>query len=206
MAWDNHYVSQAKAMFYVLRKPDAPWGDYGDILMHGMSAHLPRSDNRIQLERTGPFVPPITFPGIGDIVVTDEVRSSLESQAFKGVTFRPVVKARIVRLDWHLWEKAAEEPEAYPESGEPEDYILQMEHSTEVSRAIGLLWEVVPTGVPDLQLNGGYLVLERHPGADLCANAPFPGYLFASPRLKDWFAENLGDWVRFEQARLRGAG
>src|SRR5262245_12479002 len=192
-------------MFYILRKPEAPWGDYGDILVHGMSLHLPRLEGRIQLERTGLFVPPITFPG-GDIVVRDQVRNSLEAQAFKGMTFRPVVMARIVRLDWHLWDKTADEPEAYPSTGEPEDYILRRRHSTELSQAIGRLWEVVPTGVPDLQFDGGYLALEKHPGSDLCANASFPGYLYVSLRLRDWLADNLGDWVRFEQAKVRRSG
>ncbi len=136
------------------------------------------------------------------MVVREAVRCEMEAQGFNGMTFRPVVMARIVRLEWHLWDKSAEEPEAYPESGEPEDYILQLEHSSEVSRAMGQLWEVVPTGVPGLQLRGGALAIARHPGADLCANAPSRGYLFASQVLKDWLAKNLGGWVRFEQATL----
>jgi hypothetical protein len=196
---------QAKSMFYVLRSPDAPWGDYGDILTHGMSAHLSRAGGRIQLERTGPFMPPITFPGIGDVVVTDQVRKLVEAQRFTGVSFRPVVKARIVRVDWHLWDRTAEEPETYPSSGEPEDYILRGRHSAEASRAIGRLWEMVGMGVPGLQLKEGYLDPDKHPGADLCADAPSPGYLFASQRLRDWLAEDLGEWVRFEPAKVREA-
>ena len=39
------------------------WGDYGSILIKGMSRHLPRRDNLIQVERTGPFIPSITLPG-----------------------------------------------------------------------------------------------------------------------------------------------
>ena len=48
------------------------WGDYGSMLIGGMSGHLPRRDGLIQLERTGPFVPPMTFPGIGVVVVNDQ--------------------------------------------------------------------------------------------------------------------------------------
>jgi hypothetical protein len=60
--------SPRNGQIYILREAGAPWGDYGNILVHGMSAHAGRSmDGRIRLERTGPFVPPITFPGIGDI-------------------------------------------------------------------------------------------------------------------------------------------
>ena len=36
---------------------------YGNVLINGISWNQPRdSKGRIQLERTGPFVPPITFP------------------------------------------------------------------------------------------------------------------------------------------------
>src|SRR5439155_24383330 len=83
----------------------APWEDYGQILTHGMSAHLGRdARGTIQLERTGPFVPPISFPGIGDVLVTDAVKKQLEASGLSGFSFRAVRLARIVRLDWHLWD------------------------------------------------------------------------------------------------------
>src|SRR5262249_4504338 len=56
---------------YLMSPPESPWGDYCEILVQGMSTHLPRKNGLIQLERTGPFVPPISFPGIADVVVTD---------------------------------------------------------------------------------------------------------------------------------------
>ena len=31
------------------------WGDYGKILMNGMSRSIPRKNNLIQLERSGPI-------------------------------------------------------------------------------------------------------------------------------------------------------
>jgi len=80
-----------------------PWGDYGSILASGMSAHLPRKDGLMQLERTGPFIPPISLPGIGDIIVTDAFRAELESSGLSGFTFAPVMKARIVELNWEAW-------------------------------------------------------------------------------------------------------
>jgi hypothetical protein len=46
--------------FFRLEAPEAPWGDYGSILQHGMTAHLGRNPEGLaQLERTGPFIPPI---------------------------------------------------------------------------------------------------------------------------------------------------
>jgi hypothetical protein len=74
----------------ILERPESPWGDYGDILRHGMTSHLgPASDGLAQLERTGPFVPLISFPGF-DIVVTDGFRTKLAESGFK----RPRVSSR----------------------------------------------------------------------------------------------------------------
>ena len=56
--------------YFAPRAARAPWGDYGLILIHGMSCHLPRENGLIQLERTGPFIPPMTIPGTGDVVLT----------------------------------------------------------------------------------------------------------------------------------------
>ena len=81
-----------------------PWGDYGAILVHGMSRHLPRLDGLIRLERTGPFIPPITLPGIGDVVVTHKFRAAIERTGLAGLSFAPVIKTRIVEFRWELWD------------------------------------------------------------------------------------------------------
>jgi hypothetical protein len=56
---------------FCLRMPQQKtnWGDYGDMLRHGMTNHLDRSGESLQLERTGPFVPPVTFPGASGFLV-----------------------------------------------------------------------------------------------------------------------------------------
>jgi hypothetical protein len=92
------------AKFYILGKQGNSWGDYHQILMHGMSCHLDRAGDLIQLERTGPFVPPISQPGIGDIVVTDAFRKKLEASGLLGLRFQPVIKKLIVHSDWHTWD------------------------------------------------------------------------------------------------------
>jgi hypothetical protein len=56
--------------------PLTPWGDYGNILQHGMTAHLGRVGGLLSLERTGPYMPPITFPGAGDVVLTVGAKAS----------------------------------------------------------------------------------------------------------------------------------
>lgn len=110
-----------------------------------MSAHLGRNaDGRIQLERTGPFIPPITLPGVGDVVVTSPARSDLERWCVGDLQFAPVHKARIVRLDWTSWSQTAAEPLAYPESGEPENYVLGRSHEDACASELGELFELVP--------------------------------------------------------------
>lgn len=97
------------------------WGDYGVILQHGMSTHLPREGGFLCLERTGPFIPPITLPGIGDIVVTSAVRESLDASGLSGFEFRRVHKTLTVELHWEDWDFNADEPQQFPGTGEPED-------------------------------------------------------------------------------------
>jgi hypothetical protein len=116
----------AEEFFTIRARSIAPsdWGDYGDILQHGMTAHLERVGGRLALERTGPYIPPITLPGIGDIVVTSNARALLESSGLSGLSFLCVEKVLIVELHWEAWDLSAAEPAQFPESGEPEDYIL----------------------------------------------------------------------------------
>jgi hypothetical protein len=120
----------------------ADWGDYGDILQHGMSSHRRRVNGRLSLERTGPQIPPITLPGIGDIIAAAEARNQLEATDLTGFTFVPVEKALIVELHWETWNLSSAEPPELPESGEPEDYILGGTHSQTASEALGELWEI----------------------------------------------------------------
>src|ERR1700683_4608615 len=128
---------------WLLKPSPSPWGDYGRILFHGMSRHLRRSGGRIQLERTGPFVPPMTFPAKGDIVVTDTIRAEIDAQSFVGVSFEPVDLARIVRLDWQRWDRGAAFPPVRPRGGEPEAYVLGGVDDRRLATQVGALWKLV---------------------------------------------------------------
>src|SRR6187551_3281838 len=94
---------------WVVTKGDAPWGDYGSILTHGISAHRPRVGGRIQLERTGPFIPHLSLPGIGDVVITALMRANIERSGMSGAVFREVDNVHIAHLDWRIWNLSAEE-------------------------------------------------------------------------------------------------
>ncbi|HEY6944729.1 MAG TPA: hypothetical protein VI431_06290 [Candidatus Acidoferrum sp.] len=182
----------------------ADWGDYGDILQHGMTAHLPRADGLLQLERTGPYVPPITLPGIGDVVLTSPARQLLESSELKDFSFRPVRKVLTVELHWEKWDWNADEPEHYPDSGEPEDYILGQPDSPSASAVLGDLWELVVSATamilrPKPNVGSDLLLdLRTWNGADLFRSNGFSSVLF-SERARDWFTEHWGEYVEFDE-------
>jgi hypothetical protein len=184
---------------YRLKAVDTPWGDYGNILAHGMSGHLGRKNEIIQLERTGPHIAPITFPGAGDVVVTNAFRVALEKSALAGFTFKPVIKSHIVEIDWESWDPTTKEPVKYPDGGEPESYILGQPHSATASDALGDLWELCLEDGMDVARDGwkfvGFLP-ETWNGLDLF-RARTTGHSFASQKARNWFEQNFGDYVEF---------
>jgi hypothetical protein len=202
--------------FYILRNRSMPWGDYGDILLSGMTGHLDRENGLLQLERTGPFVPPITITGFDangyeHIVVTDAFKSSLETASLSGLRFLPVVKRRIVRLDWQTWDQTAEKPGEYPQSYEPEDYILLRRHDQEIADQMGRLWEVCleeHARTERRQTGQGpwgediYLLRASWDGTDWFRAAGV-GYTYVSETARLWLEHTLGQWVMLEAARVR---
>jgi hypothetical protein len=184
----------------------SPWGDYGSILVRGMTAHLPRKDGLLQLERTGPLVPAITFPG-RSVVATDEGRMWLEENAPE-VKFRPVLKARIVKFDWSTWDWDDPEPEEYPKGGEPENYILSRRHSGKLAEQIGDCWEcIVPEGgqllaVRDDGASVGYrLVLDRSTwNKTPLFRANGTNRIFCTERLSAIVSQAFGKWIELQPA------
>lgn len=193
------------AKFYTLDGPKSPWGDYSQILIAGMSAHLGREKGLIQLERTGPYVPPISFPGVNDIVVTDAFRKKLEGSGLTGIRFQPVIKKRIVHLDWHLWDQSIHNPPEYPAEGEPEGYILDRPHSSEVSDQMDELWEVVLREAAKIHREPGrpfpsFLVASSVRGGDLF-RAEDIGYNYISEKAKWWLEQHVVEHVRFKEVK-----
>jgi hypothetical protein len=141
----SYSIDTFGAIMNTLDPIEAPWDEYGYILYHGMSMHQSRQGDKIRLERTGPDIFPITFPGTGDIVVTDSFKRHWSESGLSGATFREIIKHHIVDLDWERWDTSAEEPPELPDSGEPEDFILDRPHSSSAASALGQLWELIPS-------------------------------------------------------------
>src|SRR5438552_2526626 len=195
------------AKFYTLEKGKAPWGDYGDMLIHGLSDTTSFNDAEPSLSRTGPFVPPLTMPGFGCLVVTEKSKQLFEDSGLPGVSFVPARKAKIVPLRWEEWNLAAKEPAFYPEGGEPEGYILQGEHSPELAAAMPELWRLsVRIGAAEIRIPkpgrtyGGKLHIKTGSwnGSDFfCADLSLR--LYVSSRAQQWLAERFQAWVSFEE-------
>lgn len=176
------------------------------------------NDDRIPLERTGPFVPPITFPFFypnAGFVVTDALRKEIERAGLAGFEFRPVLKVRIVRVDWQLWDSTSDEPEEWPESGEPEDYLAERPHSPELAERMGELWMVnilakaKVNRVPKVHRKGAslterledvdiYLRSDTIPDADLFS-AETVLHIYASELAQDFFRRTVPDFVSFRR-------
>jgi hypothetical protein len=76
---------------YRLRGVYEPWGDYGNILVSGL-VDRDETSGLLLIERTGPFVPPISIGGLhSPVVVTDSFRRELEGSGLTGFGFQPAV-------------------------------------------------------------------------------------------------------------------
>jgi hypothetical protein len=117
-----------------------------------------------------------------------------------------VEKVFIVELRWENWDLTAEQVPAYPESGEPEDYILGKSHSESASAALGELWEiVVPTTLTILRprrIVSSYKELKidvsTWNGADMVRSSDYGSVLFTE-KARDWFSEHWSQYVAFDE-------
>lgn len=191
--------------FYILNRVRDPWGDYGDMLTHGMAGRA--GDGVLELERTGPFIPPISQPGMPGIVVTDEFRIRVEESSLTGIAFQPVRKTRIVNVPWHDGSRGASAPLHYPKGGEPENYILRLPHHRTVSEQIGTLWELVPRNVCFTTRatsiargsNDITLVTQDWDGSDIFL-AEGVLYHYVTGKARDWLIANSRQFVDFKLA------
>lgn len=188
--------------FFSLERPAVKWGDYGDILLHGMTLRDEQS-GLLKLERTGVFAPPISFPGLNNVVVTDSFRAALASSGLTGFSFRPVIKHHIVELQWEKWK--SEEPDFYPESGEPEDYIYENNHSPDLAARMPGFWELViaetahvqRTEDPLAQYRVALSLIRESWNGDDFFRVPEVLYTFVSEKAKLWLEIQGDSFVEF---------
>ena len=121
--------------FYIVDQK-APWGDCGMVLTcRGEDLGAFTDNIPVKIRRTGPFMPPITFPY--RCVVSDSFKELLH-QRFAYLEFAEAVKKHIVELHWDKWDRSGE-LQQYPNGAEPESY-LRGRHSVRASKQLGKIW------------------------------------------------------------------
>lgn len=190
-------------------KPTNLWGDYGNILVSGF-LQREKPDDPAQLERAGPFLPPISFPN--DAIIVSESFKIKAAESFAGkFLFRPAVYKKVVPIDWHLWDRAAELPKVRPHEGEPENYLLEGKHSAKTAREMEPAWEMILPEIPCV-FDGSFMdPANPHrvpPDKTIFADRPEYPCLFKSTFggwnvlvdgvLKDWLQREVSEWVRFK--------
>jgi len=136
--------------FYRCRSVRFSWHSFGDILVAGMFYWPPEEESERRYYRSGPVVPPISFPS-ASIVVTDAFAEQLRKSGLSGFSessFVEIEKKHIVRIPWEDWDREKDPADAIPLSmlpyGGPEGLVLEPPHDEELARQIGRLWELQP--------------------------------------------------------------
>jgi hypothetical protein len=185
------------ASIYQMMAAGYPWGPLGAVLWNGVGKF---ESGAMLLERTGPYVPPISQPA--GFVVTDAVRQSLELSGLSGFAFKPVRKAKIVRLDGSGWDRSAKSPKDWQADQKPEHLLASRPHDPELASSLGELHQLVSSGGPPKR--GG---APRSPaeiamhfrmanGVDICVDGE-GGATYVSERARRWFADRYGDMLKF---------
>lgn len=175
------------------------WGDYGSILRNGMF-HTEEQ----RLDRTGPFVPPISFPGYsGAVIVTSQARQKLETSGMSGLgECHPVLLGKVVLIEWQKWDKSRQlGGDQFPFNGEPEEYILHNPHDAATASKIEPLWTWHPLRIGKVSRVKGVMRLEgiigMHDVFRLCDD----GWkkIIVSENGMRCVNDIFGDWVAFER-------
>jgi hypothetical protein len=188
---------------YRLMPVEAPWGDYGQVLMHGLSTRLDRQKGLIQLERTGPTIAPITSPNDNDRIVTQDFQLALEQSGLTGFSFQPVIKRHIVDLDWEEWDITADGPEELPEDDVASNYILRRPHETRAADELGILFEMVLAPGIEARIDEDdvlHVKPESWNGTDFFHATEFR-IPCVSAKARAWIEHHAGDYVEFGELK-----
>jgi hypothetical protein len=209
-------TTNTQTKFYRLLPPE-PWDGFGKDLVHGVSEIRGEQKGCLDLKRTGPFVPPISFPDVRPwsdrVVVTDAFRKVLESANLGRLEFCEVVKSRIVDVSdvrWDEWDlDSTERTEEIRASGGLEDF-LERPHSPELANTMGDLWQVVldDDAVADVTITGPPIVIHiRIDVKTWNGDAIFwardrpamDRWIIVTDHGKRWLEQHAEKWVRFEE-------
>jgi len=204
-----------QAKFYEVFGADY-WGDYGSVLIQGYAEIHDKTDGSIEVKRTGPFAPPITFP-LGpdgfELVATDKFRNELQAAGLGRFGFRKVVKVHIVDIPWQDWDLNADYPPSPTDLGDPDKY-LDRPHSPQAADAMGDLWQVILDArtVDDASNEGKQPQssnqnrngddIFRYDSPTVSSSGNFRP-IVVTARGKQWLEGRVGKWVRFREIPVK---
>ena len=117
-------------------------------------------------------------------------------------------QARIVEYHWEQWDLATEKPAEYPETGDPENYILARPHSPLIAEQLGELWEVIlpeDAEVEGVRIGRGiweYRVDHSTWRGSHLFRAKGKRHVIATEEAKTWLEYRAGEWVSFQETQV----
>jgi hypothetical protein len=183
-----------------LERPIAPWGRYGDVLLHGLCEDRDDDTDPLPLLRTGPFVPPLSQP-FGGLVVTTRFRQQLLESELTGFSFQPVQLVRVVRIPWQEWDPDTELPAVMPFRDDPENYVLAGDDEAELRSEIGRLFELRVDREVEVNRSDGVRIVEGTWDRSDFVRPEGTRWTVVSERARDWLEDTAAEWVRFLAVR-----
>ena len=201
--------------YYILRNKAMPWGSYGEILWQGIY-HFSKSTQEHLIMRTGPFCPPIYRSQydrqIPVLIMTHKISRQISDNNFSGLTIEPVVKEKIVKLNWETWDLTAPEPQIYPSGDmDAEEYIISRKHNEITSSQMSELYVMIPQKDGLLykeisELNKGFKLLPSSlSGLDFFVDRLYCNWfseIYVSQRAKKILESELGEYLYFESVEM----
>jgi len=186
---------------YELESQGAGWWDWEVEIIHGIAAHLPEVNGKIQLERTGPYIPTFTMPLGSPLIVTEEGMQKMADANFPNLTFELVDYANIVALDWETWDVTKGLPEDISKEviNFPSVIMDPSKHREDIARKMPKAYAVMSDyNLPILHRPNRVLDTSNY------KNEPFingiSGKLIvplASEEGRRWFEKNGAEWLTF---------
>ena len=147
-----------------------------------------------------------------NIIVTDRVKSLLESSDITGITgFRKVSVKKVVDIDWQSWDLNSEDPLFYPKGMSPENYIRKGGNSEDLMRSAPQAWELLVDRVGELKKVSetrdyiGYtnLALTSYPTIDIFQPKNML-FIVVSERFKDFIEREEISTLSFFELSIEG--
>jgi hypothetical protein len=196
---------------YRIKEIDTEWGSFGSVLISGFLGFDDADEDEddyverdFELLRTGPFVPPIFFPG-GSCMVDETTKEELLEPGFQGLHFTPVKVGKMVRCDWHLWDRTKDfDYDKFPdiEIYCPEDLIKRSKSDADLLSSAGTYWKL-KGGVAqfewiELSDSGDTLSWSKSTINELDFFTPSDTLVYVSERVRAWMEPKVSEWVKFE--------